>query len=118
MKLDRVELFPLCYPFVGTWKFLDGLPGHTVVLVKVTADDGTVRLGPEHAGSPLELRDAGDGPGGAAEVLRAGRRGARSAGSGGLPAGPGPGPGSGVLDRHAAGSRRAWTWPCTIWRAN
>jgi L-alanine-DL-glutamate epimerase-like enolase superfamily enzyme len=45
MKLDRIELFPLCYPFIGTWKFLDGFPGHTVVLVKATADDGSCGWG-------------------------------------------------------------------------
>jgi len=45
MKIERVELFPLCYPFVGSWKFLDGSPGHTVVLVKLSADDGTVGWG-------------------------------------------------------------------------
>lgn len=45
MSIDRIELFPLCYPFRGTWKFLDRTPGHTVVLVKATADDGTVGWG-------------------------------------------------------------------------
>lgn len=45
MRIDRVELFPLCYPFTGTWKFFAGGPGHTVVLVKLTADDGTVGWG-------------------------------------------------------------------------
>lgn len=45
MRIDRVELFPLCYPFAGSWKFFEGSPGHTVVLVKVTADDGTVGWG-------------------------------------------------------------------------
>lgn len=45
MKIERAELFPLCYPFVGTWKFLDGSPGHTVVLVKLTAENGTVGWG-------------------------------------------------------------------------
>ena len=45
MRIERVELFPLCYPFAGSWKFLDGSPGHTVVLVKATAEDGTVGWG-------------------------------------------------------------------------
>jgi len=45
MRIERVELLPLCYPFAGSWKFLEGSPGHTVVLVKVTADDGTVGWG-------------------------------------------------------------------------
>ncbi len=45
MHIERVELFPLCYPFVGSWKFLEGTPGHTLVLVKVTTDDGIVGWG-------------------------------------------------------------------------
>ena len=45
MKIDRIELFPLCYPWAGYWKFFEGSPGHTVVLVKMTADDGTVGWG-------------------------------------------------------------------------
>jgi L-alanine-DL-glutamate epimerase-like enolase superfamily enzyme len=45
MKIERVELFPLCYPFVGVWKFLEGSPGHTVVLVKLTAENGTIGWG-------------------------------------------------------------------------
>jgi L-alanine-DL-glutamate epimerase-like enolase superfamily enzyme len=45
VKIERVDLFPLCYPFVGSWKFFKDAPGHTVVLVKVTADDGTVGWG-------------------------------------------------------------------------
>jgi L-alanine-DL-glutamate epimerase-like enolase superfamily enzyme len=45
MRIDRVDLFPLCYPFAGVWKFFEGGPGHTVVLVKLTADDGTVGWG-------------------------------------------------------------------------
>ncbi len=45
MRIDRVELFPLCYPFAGRWKFFEGSPGHTVIVVKVTADDGTVGWG-------------------------------------------------------------------------
>jgi L-alanine-DL-glutamate epimerase-like enolase superfamily enzyme len=45
MRIARVQLFPLCYPFVGSWKFLEGTPGHTVILVKLTADDGTVGWG-------------------------------------------------------------------------
>ena len=23
MRIERVELFPLCYPFAGPWKFFD-----------------------------------------------------------------------------------------------
>jgi L-alanine-DL-glutamate epimerase-like enolase superfamily enzyme len=45
MKIDRIDLFPLCYPWAGYWKFFEGSPGHTVVLVKITADDGTVGYG-------------------------------------------------------------------------
>jgi L-alanine-DL-glutamate epimerase-like enolase superfamily enzyme len=45
MRIDRVEFLPLCFPLVGTWKFFEGGPGHTVVLVKLTADDGTVGWG-------------------------------------------------------------------------
>jgi L-alanine-DL-glutamate epimerase-like enolase superfamily enzyme len=45
VRIERVDLFPLCYPFVGSWKFFKDAPGHTVVLVKVRADDGTVGWG-------------------------------------------------------------------------
>lgn len=45
MRIDRVECIPLCYPWTGYWKFLEGSPGHTVVLVKLTADDGTAGWG-------------------------------------------------------------------------
>lgn len=45
MKIDRIELFPLCYPWAGYWKFFEGSPGHTVVVVKITADTGTVGWG-------------------------------------------------------------------------
>lgn len=39
-RIERVDLFPLCYPWSGYWKFLEGTPGHTAVAVKVTADTG------------------------------------------------------------------------------
>ncbi len=45
MKIERIELFPLCYPCVRQWKFIEGAPGHTVILVKITADNGTVGWG-------------------------------------------------------------------------
>ncbi len=45
MKIDRVEVFPLCYPWAGFWKFFEGSPGHTAVLVKVTADNGAAGWG-------------------------------------------------------------------------
>ncbi len=44
-KIDRVDLFPLCYPWSGYWKFLEGSPGHTAVAVKVTADNGVAGWG-------------------------------------------------------------------------
>lgn len=39
-RIERVDLFPVCYPWSGYWKFLEGSPGHTGVAVKVTADNG------------------------------------------------------------------------------
>jgi len=45
MKIDRIDVFPLSYPFAGQWKFLEKGQGHTVVLVKVTADNGVVGWG-------------------------------------------------------------------------
>lgn len=45
MRIERVDLFPVCYPFAGTWRFLEGTPGHTAILIKATADDGTIGWG-------------------------------------------------------------------------
>lgn len=45
MKIDRIDLFPLCYPCARRWKFMEGAPGHTVILVKITADNGAVGWG-------------------------------------------------------------------------
>ena len=45
MRIERVELFPLSYPFAGNWKFLEASAGHRVILVKVMADEGTVGWG-------------------------------------------------------------------------
>jgi len=45
MKIERIDAIPLCYPWAGHWKFFEGSPGHTVALVKVTADDGTAGWG-------------------------------------------------------------------------
>jgi L-alanine-DL-glutamate epimerase-like enolase superfamily enzyme len=45
MKIDRIEVFPLCYRWQGYWKFLEGSPGHTVLAVKITADNGLVGWG-------------------------------------------------------------------------
>ena len=48
MKIDRVEAFPLRYPTTGFFKFFAGArgaAGRAAVIVKVTADDGTVGWG-------------------------------------------------------------------------
>jgi len=45
VKIDRIELFPLCYSCARRWKFIKGAQGHTVILVKMTADNGTVGWG-------------------------------------------------------------------------
>ncbi len=48
VKIDRVEAFPLRYPTTGFFKFFAGAHGATgraAVIVKVTADDGTVGWG-------------------------------------------------------------------------
>ena len=48
MKIDRVEAFPLRYPTTGFFKFFaaaHGAAGRAAVIVKVTADDGTVGWG-------------------------------------------------------------------------
>ncbi|RJP21977.1 MAG: hypothetical protein C4527_22670 [Candidatus Omnitrophota bacterium] len=49
MKIERVEAFPVLYPTIGRFKFLegpDGKPlGRPAVLVKITTDDGTVGWG-------------------------------------------------------------------------
>ncbi|MGE5609384.1 MAG: mandelate racemase/muconate lactonizing enzyme family protein [Bacillota bacterium] len=48
-KIARIETIPLTYPTLGRFKFLespDGKPlGRQAVLVKITADDGTVGFG-------------------------------------------------------------------------
>ncbi len=41
MKIDRLDLFTLRYPFEGFFKFIGPAAVHTVVAVKLTADDGT-----------------------------------------------------------------------------
>jgi len=46
--IERIELFPLRYPTVGYFKFFrgpDGAYGRSAVIVKITADDGTVGWG-------------------------------------------------------------------------
>ncbi|TWU35923.1 mandelate racemase/muconate lactonizing enzyme family protein [Novipirellula artificiosorum] len=48
MKIDAVEVFPMCYPTKGYFKFFKGAfgqMGRAAVTVKVTADDGTVGWG-------------------------------------------------------------------------
>jgi|TARA_B100000959_G_scaffold86128_1_gene91454 L-alanine-DL-glutamate epimerase-like enolase superfamily enzyme len=48
MKISRVEIFPVRYPMTGHFKFFTGphgSKGRAAVLVKITADDGTVGWG-------------------------------------------------------------------------
>lgn len=48
VKIDRIDVFPLRYPTVGYFKFFKGphgTYGRSAVLVKITADDGTVGWG-------------------------------------------------------------------------
>ncbi len=48
VKIDRIEVFPFRYPMTGFFKFLTnarGATGRAAVIVKVTADDGTVGWG-------------------------------------------------------------------------
>jgi L-alanine-DL-glutamate epimerase-like enolase superfamily enzyme len=48
LKIERVELFPVRYPTVMRFKFFEGPTsgtGRAAVLVKITADDGTVGWG-------------------------------------------------------------------------
>lgn len=49
VKIQRIQTFPLIYPMVGRFKFFEGpkgrATGRPAVLVKITADDGTVGWG-------------------------------------------------------------------------
>lgn len=48
LKIERIELFPVRYPMVGYFKFFagpQGEGGRAAVIIKVTADDGTVGWG-------------------------------------------------------------------------
>ncbi|MDM8008779.1 MAG: enolase C-terminal domain-like protein [Phycisphaerae bacterium] len=49
VKIDRIETFPLTYPTAGRFKFFEGPKGESLgrqtVVVKITADDGTVGWG-------------------------------------------------------------------------
>lgn len=48
-RIERIETFPIIYPTVGRFKFFEGPKGQPLgrpsVLVKITADDGTVGWG-------------------------------------------------------------------------
>lgn len=48
MKIERIELFPVRYAMAGYFKFFadgEGAAGRAAVLVKITADDGTIGWG-------------------------------------------------------------------------
>ena len=48
VSIDRIDVFPFRYPMVGFFKFLargQGAAGRAAVIVKITADDGTVGWG-------------------------------------------------------------------------
>ena len=48
VKIDRIDLYPVRYPMTGYFKFFTGphgSAGRAAVLVKITADDGTVGWG-------------------------------------------------------------------------
>lgn len=45
MRIQSFDAFIVYYPWSGYFKFLAGSPGHAVVFVKLTADDGTVGWG-------------------------------------------------------------------------
>jgi L-alanine-DL-glutamate epimerase-like enolase superfamily enzyme len=48
MKIERIELFPVRYPMTGYFKFFAGPAGEAgraAVILKVTADDGTIGWG-------------------------------------------------------------------------
>ncbi len=45
VRVERIEAFGSCYRWGGYFKFLEGSPGHTVVFVKATGDDGRVGWG-------------------------------------------------------------------------
>ncbi|NLX98777.1 MAG: mandelate racemase [Rhodopirellula sp.] len=57
VKIDRIEVFPVRYPTVGYFKFFqgqDGSYGRPAVIVKLSADDGTIGWGqavPSHTWS-------------------------------------------------------------------
>ena len=48
MKIDRIDVYPLEYPTVGYFKFFTtprGATGRPAVMVKISADNGTVGWG-------------------------------------------------------------------------
>jgi len=45
MRIDHIEVFPLEYPFYGYFKFIGPRSVRAAILVKVTAEDGTVGWG-------------------------------------------------------------------------
>ena len=47
LKIERIEIFPVLYPTVMRFKFFEGPSGtgRAAVLIKITADDGTVGWG-------------------------------------------------------------------------
>lgn len=48
MKIERIDLFPLCYPMAGYFKFFDGsrgASGRAAVTVKIVTDNGSVGWG-------------------------------------------------------------------------
>ncbi|MGD8535960.1 MAG: hypothetical protein PVF66_08935, partial [Candidatus Aminicenantes bacterium] len=48
VRIDRIDLYPVRYPMTGYFKFFTGphgSAGRAAVLVKITADDGTVGWG-------------------------------------------------------------------------
>jgi L-alanine-DL-glutamate epimerase-like enolase superfamily enzyme len=48
VKIDRIDVFPLRYPMTGYFKFFagaGGVAGRAAVIVKITANDGTVGWG-------------------------------------------------------------------------
>ena len=64
-RIASIQTFPIVYPTVGRFKFFEGPrgqpSGRPSVLVKITADNGTIGWGQSVPYSPLELRDAGIG---------------------------------------------------------
>ncbi|MCC7087196.1 MAG: hypothetical protein IT427_19510 [Pirellulales bacterium] len=48
LRIDRIDLFPIRYPLTGYFKFFSGPRGSTgraAIIIKITADDGTVGWG-------------------------------------------------------------------------